>query len=61
MVRISVVFLVLLLAGCAQSLGYHFTAWQRLDNDASVGPGDAWIDSHSTTAHMQCFPFYCHN
>ena len=61
MVRITVVLLVLMLAGCAVSpAGHPVLEWQHLQNEASSGPGDAWIDSHPTTVHMRCFPFYCH-
>ena len=64
MVRVSAVLLGVLiltvLAGCAVSPGHPVLEWQHLQNEASSGPGDAWIDSHPTTVHMRCFPFYCH-
>jgi uncharacterized protein YcfL len=60
MVRLSLVLVVLLLAGCASSPGHPVMAWQHLEHEASSGPGDAWIDAHPTDNHMRCFPFNCH-
>ena len=64
MVRVSAVLLGVLmltvLAGCAVSPGRPVLEWQPLQNEASSGPGDAWIDAHPTDDHMRCFPFYCH-
>ena len=59
MVRLSVLLLVLVLSGCAGSGGPHEVLWQRLDHQSDQGPGDHWIDTHTTTRHMRCFPFYC--
>ena len=65
MVRLSAVVLgivmLTVLAGCAASSGHPVLEWQHLQNEASSGPGDAWIDAHPTDDHMRCFPFYCHN
>ena len=59
MVRLSVLLLVLVLSGCAASSAPHEALWQRLDHDTDHGPGDHWLDTHTTTRHMRCFPFYC--
>ena len=59
-VLLGVFLMLTVLAGCAASPGRPVMEWQHLRDEASSGPGDAWIDSHPTTAHMRCFPFYCH-
>ena len=52
MVRVSAVVLgivmLTVLVGCAVSPGHPVLEWQHLQNEASSGPGDAWIDELSS-------------